>query len=705
MPKDQLLKLSLPEYKHLLNIPYRVVEEQDMFCLNVIELVNEMIIEDPSKAAQMIQCIKDETMRELVLATLSKAFEKDSIKRSILDFIINPTSKVFRLGFFRNLTNILHLKGGSTEQKSSLLLNYLRLLALTNTVNPEPLLLTTEVYAKIMHNTPSAKFSELYSYFFHINIQTNLLETIKVLKKTLSRGSQKEKFILRTGWINPKWHDLLETSFSESHQRKMINFFSVDDLREFTERAVKTKDVPSASLYLNLLVAKFEHKCSTASSHRQADDSEVFVDVQTVVRVIVGYLMVFKGPKSCLQVLRYCVKNQLDVEFSLLITIMRNLRLSGHYQESLLLMNNIPLQNLSEEDRMSLVEEVLMLIKSRYPASPKILIGYTSAIFNGSTEGENEGLNLLNKLHLLELSHGSGEMGEISSFDSIQRATVDQRLTGFHFTSNTLANVYETLLDSFHRRDLTPTFMNSLYERYIGVVMDSLKSQDLITPFTAEAMNDRVINNLISYLLRSRPGGKANFSIDHSKERFDVAKRIFTDFTEKVRLSRRNITISLMDLLIHTSLEVHGDYQFASKVIRYSRDNHVPFTFNQVYPFIIYHYKRKEFKTAELWYKQLVNSGAKTIAPSAKSLFKIARELNWDVNGFVYRKKNIHRNYKAKEELLKIQSDPAIFIRDRETEEVVTDELIDGDEPQANSSNVNFSDELSALMYASTSKQ
>ncbi|ABN64582.2 hypothetical protein PICST_55556, partial [Scheffersomyces stipitis CBS 6054] len=698
MSKEKLLKLTAPEFKHLTSISHRTKEEQDQYCHNIIEITFETILEDPEKVARLLNSIKDTETKSILVATLSKAFCNDNIQLSILNYIVDPTSKKFRTGFFKVLTNILHLKGKTTEERGVILLSYLRLLSLTNIINAEPLILTTNVYSKIINSIPPSKFSELYSYLFHVNIQTTLLETLKVLRKTLLRGTQSDRFVARTGWINPKWHDLLTTSFSEIHQKKMINFFSIDDLREITDISVREKDTPTASLYLNLLVAKFEQKCASQTPLR-LDDSNSLDDVQIVIRVIVNYLMAFKGAKSCLQVLKYCIKNKLEIEFPLLLVIMRNLRLSGHFKEALLLINNIPLQNLSYQDRSSLVQEVLMLIKSRYPGTPNVLIGYTAAMLGGSVAGENSGLKLLNKLHLLELTYGSGALGEMASFESIQEASIDDKLTGFEFTSNTLANVYETILDSYDRADLTPNFINSLYDIYIKEVLKSLANETPIQPFTAESMNDRVVNHLISYLLRTSPGGRANFKIDSNLERYEVAKRIFTDFIANVELSRKDITVSLIDLLVHTSLEVHSDYNFASKVVRYSRERHLPFTFNQIYPFIIHHYNKNEYKVAELWYKQLTNSGAKTTAPPAKNLFRIARELNWDVNGFAYRRKNIEKNYKKREELAKIHADPIVFLGENDTEDAITEELVNG--IHAEKSDSNFSEELSALLYSS----
>ena len=111
----------------------------------------------------------------------------------------------------------------------------------------------------------------------------------------------------------------------------------------------------------------------------------------------------------------------------------------------------------------------------------------------------------------------------------------------------------------------------------------------------------------------------------------------------------------------------------------------------------MFHYYRNEYKQAELWYRELVKHGVRSNASPTKNLFKIARELNWDVTGFVYRKFGIYRNYKKREELAKLQRDPVLFIEDSQVEDEVTEELIDV--PSNHHNDFNFSDELSSILH------
>lgn len=710
MSKIEIMNLSPEDYLHLIKIRSRTIHEKDQFYINLLELIDEQILEDPNLVMRLLMSVEEGEIRHVITTSLKNTFKSNKVKRSILEFIISPTSTEFRDGFMQIIKNINQL----ADDKGETLLNYLNKLAMSGVVNPEPLLLTTSWYTRLVRITPSTKFDELYLYLLQINIQTKSIVQMERLKKTLMRGTETQRFVARTGWIKPKWHQTLKYEFDASHRDKMLAFFAINDLREFTEYFIKKKDIVNANVYLGLLVTKFEQKSSQTMIPRYGD-STLIQDIQTILQTIVRHVMTFKGPKNCINVLKFMIKNQLEVKFDTLITIMKTLRLQGHYQEALLLMNNIGLEKLDTIQRSSLIEEILILIKSRYPRSPKILIGYITSVFNGGNalSGENvsksqygstnSALSLLNDLKLLGLSHGTGKISLITSFDNIQKASVDERLTGFEFSSNSLANVYEIILDSLNKSEVTSELIYQLYETYIEQVVKSLNSDCPRKPFTNELMNDRVVNHLINALLRKTGD---DFQVEEAPDRYEVAKKIMLDFNSKIKIPRKHRTVSLIDIMIHTSLMVHKDYTFASNLIRFSRENHLPFTFNQLFPFISFHYGRKEYHIAELWYNELVKHSVKSTAGPAKELFRIARELNWNVYGFAYRKNNIHKNHKAREQMESIKSDPVIFIGEEDTEDLVTEELITGGNGQFHKlADYNFCDELASILYEARSSK
>ncbi|CUM47814.1 unnamed protein product [Debaryomyces fabryi] len=708
MSKDEILELNSQSYLHLLNIPYRSISETDKFCLSIIEIANEFIILDTKKVTKLLINIKDTDMASIITSTLRKYFINDRVKSSILEFMDSPISDNFREGFFNNISHILELQDKGDDQKSEILLSYLNKLALVGSVNKRPLILNKNFYDKIISVVPESRYAEFYSYLLNLNIQTYATQQLDSLKYKLIMGSNLEKFVVRTGWMNSKWHDVQRPDFDSIHQEKMIQFFSIKDLKMFALFAIKKEDIVDATLYLNLIVSKFEGKCK----QRMESDftpgliqTTLQADIQSVLNVILSYIMAFKGSQSCIKVLKYMVKNHLDVKFENLLTIMNNLRDQGYFQEALLLMNNIDLKSLNNTQLLNLIEEILKLIKEKYPTSPKILIGYVSSMFSGKTENleDNMGLSLLDDLNLLSVVYSGGEIGKLSqSLSIVQKANVDDSLTGFEFTANGLTHVYEIILNSLPSSQITPNYILKLYEAYILMIMISkdstmnIEGGNQLYVFYENNLNDHVITIFMKYLLKLNPTS-ADMDLVTSEANFEAAKYIIDDFLSKVDLKRSNRSVYLFDLLIYSSLLVHQDYKFASKMIRASRSYGLPFSFNQIYPFIMFHYYRNEYKQAELWYRELVKHGVRSKATPTKNLFKIARELNWDVSGFVYRKFGIHKNYRKREELAKLQRDPVLFIEDNQVEDEVTEELIDV--PSNHHNDFNFSDELTSILH------
>jgi translation factor ATP22 len=686
MSTKALVELSVKDLQHLLKISYRDISELDEFCTKIISIVNNEILENPIIAAKFVINLQDHEIFPELKFSILKLFEKDRIKLSIFHYILSPESQEFRVGFFQILSDILHMKQKSYQEKSDLLLTYFDKISSINIINKVPILLNDDFYSKIMKTVGPIKFNELFSYFVYLNIQTKDLLLIKSLKKTLENGSEVDRFIARTGWINPIWNNILKVKIPPKHRCKMVHFYSIDDFQRFANQAIQNHDIILGNLYLSLLVEKFEIKCQQIEKNAIiVNDSSVSEDIQTLLEVILNHVMEFKGSDYSVTVLRYMNENQLQIKFSTLLILMRQFRLKSKFEDALLIMNNINMFQMTDIQRKQLVHEVLLLIKKRYPKSPKILIGYCASIFNNV---ECNGLELLNDLGIIGITHGSGNVSKISDLGLVQKANLDSKLSGFKFTHTALANVYETIL-STTPRSLSCEFITKLYELYISQI-DKNRFVDI---------NDRVINKFINFLLRKLAGGKINFQFYKNSERYEISKRIFLDFHNKTCLKRIQTTTSLFDLLIHVSLTYHQDHEFASTVIKLSRKMSVTPTFNQIYPFIQFHYNRKEYDIAHLWYKELVKQAVKTTAPPSKELFRIARELNWDVNGFVNRKLMIHRNYKSRKEILKLENDPVLFINDQDTEDLITEELITD---SAGSTDLNFSQELSSILYGSS---
>lgn len=664
MSKTELLALSETEYKRLTQIPYKSNEETNMFCLNITNIVDELIMTNTRKAAKYLTTLREDYTLNTIVASLKNKFKGDNIKNSLLEYAINPSGVKFRSGFFRILDNILK-SDANNERKREILMGYLTKLASIDVVNENVIVLRAGFFDKIFALVPTSSYAEFYACLMNINIQPSILLKLYPLKYTLVMGSNIEKFVVRTGWLKPKWHDLQSPVLSENHKRRMINFFSVKDLRQYAIFAIQKKDIVDSNLYMGLLLKKFERKYTDiidGKSNNILERTSFTYDIQAVLTVVLKHVMTFNGPKYCIPVLKYMIDNNLEIKFDNILTILQHLRESRNFEEALVLINEINLPTLGPSDTEKLVREILLLIKSKFPKTPKIYLGYVVSMlskenFHGE---ENQCISLLDRLGIISLVYKDSTT-ELFSYSEIKRANIDPLLTlpGMH--QEVLLSIYELLLNSINPSERTPEMILSMYTKYSDVIKEEINrgSADSAHGFLQvdkDNLNDQVVTLFIKYLIKIKPESKG-MSLSKSTLNYDTAKFIICDFIENFMPPRKNRSVFPFELLIYCGLMIHNDYAFASRMIRVSRSWGLPFSFNQIYPFIMYHYTKGEYKQAESWYHELVKHGVKAKASPVKNLFKIARELNWGVTGFVYRKLGIHRNHKRREEISRIHAD------------------------------------------------
>ena len=702
MSKDEIIRLNRETFQHLLRIPYKRIVETDKFTFNIVEIINDHLTVDTKKAARYFDSIEDQSMKKIITDTLSIRYRNDRVRRSILQYIICPINNDFRKEFFENVSHILRIPNKLNEEKCNILLSYLKHLSLTGRPTGKALLLSHSLYKRILSCIPRHKYAEFYSYLLHLNIQCP--PHLNYLRSCLMKGSNIEKFVARTGWLEPKWHDIQRCTFSDVHEQKMVNFFSVEDLKSFALFFIKEKDVLGANMYLKLLVNKFENKCTDLLREDFLPlpyDSSISDDVQAVLYTILNHVMVFRDARSCIRVLGFIVKNKLEVRFDMILTVLQNLRAQGYFQEALLLVNYLDLHLLLRTDIEKLVAEILQLIKQKFPTSPAVLIGYIAAMYSKSdgVKKKNGALYLLNELKLLTIA----ETGCLSSnfarpLLEIPRANVEEKLTNFELNNDALTLVYETILNSLPKVHLTPDFIYGLYDAYMKQVLN-YRDANIFTQVFGHGMSDSIVTLLAKYLIKENPSSP-DMKLVTNIGTFEKAKQISIDFLEKVELPRNKRSVYFFDLLIYLSLCVHQDYLFASFLIRKARYFGLPFTFNQIYPFIMFHYSKKEYSKAEQWYEELVKHGIKASAFPAKDLFNIARELNWNVKGFAYRKLAIHRNHRKRQEMKRLCSDPILF-QDGDIEDKVTEDLVGDVESYKSDLTNEFGEEMIAILHQS----
>lgn len=687
MSTSDISDLKMDEYLHLINIPYKMIDETEQFCNNIVSVIEDIILTDPERATKYYDFIEDSEIQYKINTQLRGQVHRDIIKSTLVEMMIDQSSEKFRAQFFETLAYIFKLP---EERYADALLSFLNKLTKFDKIIEEPLIMNSHLFEKVLRVMPRERFAELYAYLVHLNIQTYVLTHIEKLKHELLSGSNLEKLVAKTGLLNPKWHDIRNPKISGIHLNRMRNFFSVRDLARLATFSIEKKDIVLSNMYVSLLVTKFEKKCklvTNADFKFRRGDSDIRTDITLLLKVLINHVMIFKGSHECLRMLEYMVQNNLKITFDVLIIVIRNLRRQGFFEEALSLMNNIRPESLSHAQRLLLTDQILCLIQAKYPISPKIMFGYVTSIFK-------DGNNLLNQLGLLGLVYQDGAVVQFQNPEvQVERANMDERLTGFDFTPKALVQVYEMCLLSLPKSTITPQFVKQLHDAYIRTIIEFD-----YPVFNKSRQSDEVTTLLIKYLLKMDTES-SDMDIVASDTAYAICKEIIHDFsTCTANPVRRKRSPYLFDLLITSALTVHKDYNFATSMIRESRSLNLPFTFNQIYPFIMYHYEKKEYRQAELWYEQMVKYGVKCDSQPSKHVFKIARELGWDVKGVVYRKQGIKRNYKKKEELKKLLKDPIVFVGN--------DEISDDTDPVGshtgdlleNPRRASFRDELLALV-------
>lgn len=636
--KGKLMSLSEEEFRHLLSIPYRSISETDQFCFNVIQIVHESLIQNPAKAKMFLRNIKDEEMREVILNCLKQYYKTNLVRDSILQFTLFPEEPATRRSIFTNIEDILFESSTPQAERLVLLLSYLRKLALCSSPNGISLLLQDKTAKAILQHIPESKRADLYSYFLHINMKFSDMKMFDEFKQSLLHGSNLSSLIAKTGIIDAKWHHLNDYVFDDEHKQKLVNFFTFNDLHLFTNQAIESHDLLDANLYLDLLVAKLETLSlkSNPTGHGRR--------VQTLLHVLLQHSMTFKGPQECLKFLRYMPQMGLEIRPATLLRVLIQLRKDECFDEALYLINNLHNCELSGHQHAMLVNEIVNVIAKKFAAHPEVIVGYFAAMFG------SEVLHLLQRLGLLQLIYK--EDFKNLDFSSIKKADIHQDLTSCNLQHSHLQVLYEVVLKNIGVASLAPRLVTDLYHRYKSEVVGQPEPKT----FEPLQVDDSVVALFLECLLKILPGG-LDMNLLRDKRRYEAAKLINQDFFDSIALPARRKKVYLYDLLISSALLQHNDYAFAAALIKHSREHKMPPTFNQIYPFIVYHYVRGEVDRAEAWYNMMAKEGVKAKSTAGDRLFSIAEECGWTIKGSLYKRTIHHRNQKIRKELANMKGD------------------------------------------------
>lgn len=692
---EQLGNLTKEEYIHLHEISYGNQQEIKEICLKISEFIKTILLLDPKRANWMYRVIKDNELQLMIQSEVFKFFKNHQLELSIWFFITKPrlTGTHERIR-----TNIKSIFESDISNKSDALLNYLSKLVKTDIINPTPILLNHYIFENLITTVSIKDHGLLYLYMFQINLQSQhkfLMDKWK--RNLLSSSSLLNQYIVQTGYIPPiKYQDLPKFEISNLQKSKMIHFLNISDFENFINKGIKSNQPLKSIFYLNCMLEKFEKKCMI-SNNKIKGDSNIKQDVEILLRCLINIIMKFKGAYHCIDILKYMANENLKPGFDIYLLLLKNLRELGNFNEFIVVLNHMKLDSLKLKEKLEFSDEILALMEARFPNSPKVIIGYIGAIYG------KKGLSILNRLKLLSIPYGSNGINEIPSTDVVQIATVDDRLKGLTLNYKSLGHVYQVVLNSIVDLSKSPNTILKLYHEYQNYLNEiSTGSSSNIR------QQDTVITVLLNHLLRTdEPITSTNLPISSSLENYEVAKIIANTYYFNINHESCSISSMNIELLIQTALLKHQDYQFAFKMLQISRKFKRPFTFNQIYPFIKYHFDNKNYEDAKIWYNELMKLGAISQGIMMSDLLRMARKLNWNNIELRY-KLNLGMNQKKnKLALHKLQLNPLLinttsYLTARSIDDEITDDIISNcheeEEDYEYLTNKDFGSELASVL-------
>ncbi|RKP31915.1 hypothetical protein METBISCDRAFT_13070 [Metschnikowia bicuspidata] len=637
---DEILRLREPELQHLLSIPGGSPAEQEQLFLNVVQLVNDHIVSDTSRAAHLLEAFESSALELPISACLKASYKTNVLRRSILSFLECPSDKQARHDIQQVLRKMLAKLQSEPHEAVHMILNYFQKLAAVRTVNPFPIYLSSQTLELLLQHLSALEKRSLFSYLVQANLKFADDTHYYSLKTTLFNGGPLSKLVTRTGLMDAKWHDVAKFEYSDTQKQRMLNFFRFSELKYFAETALLEKNILDANLYLELLVSKFE----------RSDDSR---RLQDVLEVMLVHSMIVKGAPECVRFFRYNLQSGLSIEMGTVLKVLARLREDGLLDEALFLINFLHREKLSQQQRCTLVSEIMHVITKKFEGHPQIVVGYFAALFNDSSKSA---LRLLKDLLLLDAIYS--EPGVSASITAIKEADIHEDLKNSKLQHSFLYSVHSVTLRSLDLEQSTnPQFISELFDAYLAQVKRVMQNDDRTSIFHQDNIDESVVTLFAEYLLREDPHNRKSMTLSDRELNFETARRMVDSFWETVHVSRPRRKTYLADLMIYSSLMQHNDVNYALKVLKHACNVGLPVSFNQIYPFIVFHLLRKEHDRALQWYQILVKNGVKARLRAADDLFDIAKKLNWPVKGSSYRSAHRSRNRK-------IRSDSALIALD-----------------------------------------
>lgn len=556
-------------------------------------ILDNLVLGDPAQAAAYLYGAQIGGSA-VKLDGLLRRYQADVIKQAVVSFILAPSLPETRALIADALAS---LTASSIPNMAESVLDFLRALANTGAENTYTMLLSRLV-ADALATVNKHRRRELFACLVQANMKFENVSQQKALQNLLLGGSQLDKFVARTGYLDPKWHDMNTCVFTDTHRAKMLRYFSFRDLHYYANHAIKSNDITDSSLYLELLVSKFELTASPSG-----------LQLRMMLNTMLLYLMAYRGAKECLDLLDHISDSGIEIRPATLLKILTHFRRDEQYTEALVLINYLHNEPLHPRQKAVLVKEIMLVITNRFAHQPQVVVGYFAALFE-----KPRALTLLSDLGILNYMHTATDPSDV------QVADIHADLMDLPLRPEYLKDIYLVAFKNMAEVEKSSAqVVLELYRKYV--------THQLLV------VDDSVVTVFLNHLLKKDPYSE-EMALIKQRANYDAAMEIFADF---VKTSHVLLKPYLFDLLISSSLLSHNDLTNATWLIKRAQESTVALTFNQIAPFVIYHYSRDQLHQAQQWYGLLLQHGVRANSVAADQIFDIAREQGWKVTGSAYK--------------------------------------------------------------------
>ncbi|KAI5960231.1 hypothetical protein CANMA_004011 [Candida margitis] len=607
---EKLRHLTKRELRHLSSIRYSSMEEKADACFTVSSAIKDLVISNPKQASRIYHLLADDEMKKVVFRNVIESLAHNEIPKVYMRFIAEPQSHYTRASFTKALLYLLK-SDIQIADKSNALLDFFEGVAETEMVNSLPIFIDKKVFQTILDIIGEDNYSNLYSYLLHLNIRPKSKITFTEFRESLFTVSPRSKFIANTGYINPRWFDLNKTKFNPIHTSRIIEFYSFAELKAICDNYSLQNDPARASLFLSFMVSKLEREGRSESANRS--ESYTKERVQVVLNCVLNLIIRFKSVSSATQVLKFMKDENFNVELESLLILLKTLRKAKEYEQFITVLTGIQLDTLKRNKKNIIVDEILLLMRDKFSSSPKVILGYVSALF-GAPQSERSGIYILNELGVLSYPYESTIASKITSTRVVQAANVDQNLKKSKLTSRALAYVYQVLFNSMEKSQRHDA---SVINKYFHLYVDFMANNSLSEP------DDKPLGVFFDFLLYVNEDVERNTVVPPGN--YYLAKAMF-DYYKTLDLKRNRVSSTTLQKLSRVAITKYNDFTFATEVVRFAKDKGKLLTFHQVFPFIKKYHDEGDSRRFKFLMKELTDMGVKVTSRELSDFINICRD-------------------------------------------------------------------------------